>query len=160
MRILLLQYCNLSSKKDIEELQHFLEGHLIRMCCGFETLAMDNEGDVQKLISSAIRKKKFNRNRRHPSMCVDAVLTSTIKLLRNDDLIQQILKFRTLKRPSSFSTTRPKRKRSRWDMKTREPINYEMDEELDELTGMKSFFQKLKEVSCESQSDAFVSVGD
>ena len=109
---------------------------------------MNNTGDVQKLMSSIIRKKRFNRNRRHPSMCVDAVLTSTINLLKNDELVSRILLSKNLKRPSNISTSRPKRKRSRWDMKTREPRTNELDEEMDELTGMETFFQKLKGVSC------------
>jgi len=127
------------------------------MCCGFESLAMNSTGDVQKLMSSVIRKKRFNRNRRHPSMCVDAVLTATINLLKNDELINKILLSKSLKRPSTISTSRPKRKRSRWDMKTREPRSNELDKEMDELTGMGSFFQKLKEVSCGHSGQKFVS---
>ena len=93
-------------------------------------------------------------------MCVDAVLTATINLLKNDELIHKILQSKSMKRPSPSSTIRPKRKRSRWDMKTREPKSYEMDEDLDELTGMKTFFQKLKEFSCESKSRNCVSNQD
>lgn len=121
---------------------------------------MNDSGDVQKLISSAIRKKRFNRNRRHPSMCVDAVLTATINLLKNDELIHKIMPSKSMKRPSPSSTSRPKRKRSRWDMKTREPKNHEMEEDFDELTGMKTFFQKLKEFSHESKSQNCVSNQD
>ena len=121
------------------------------MCCGLENLKMDSSSDVKKLISSVVRKKRFNRNRRHPSMCVDAVLTSTINLLKDEQLIEQILQSKCVKRPSPFSSSRPRRKKSRWDMKTREPRSYEIDQELDELTGMNGFFQKLKAVSYETR---------
>lgn len=83
-------------------------------------------------------------------MCVDAVLTSTIKLLKNEELMHELIQSKSLKRPSRFTSSLPKRKRSRWDMKTRESSRYDVDEEMDELTGMNTFFQKLKEVTCES----------
>ena len=115
------------------------------MCCGQENIMIENQKDVRKLLSSAIRKKRYNRNRRHPSMCVDAVLASTINLLKNNELTKKILDSKILKRASTFPTDRLRRKKSRWDMKTRESKTY--DEELEKLTGMDSFFEKLREVS-------------
>lgn len=124
---------------------------IIVMCCGMETSSIEISGDMKKLMSSVVRKKRFNRNRRHPSMCIDAVLTSTIRLLKNEEVRQKLLQSKGIKRPSTFSTTsRPKRKRSRWDMKTKEPRRYEVDNELDQLTGMDSFFQRLKGISCDT----------
>lgn len=122
----------------------------LEMCCGVEQQEMmEHYGDVKKLTSSVLLKKRFNRNRRHPSMQIDAVLTSTLRLLKDEELTNAISESRCRKRPSS-SPTPPstlKRKKSRWDVRTKEPRVQQMDEELENMIGMNKFFQRLKEAS-------------
>ena len=123
----------------------FDDRHL-SMCCGFEQEMMEHYGDVKKLTSSVLRKKRFNRNRRHPSMQIDAVLTSTLRLLKDEELTNAVAESRCRKRPSSSPSTL-KRKKSRWDVRTKEPRGNEVDEELENMIGMNKFFQRLNEAS-------------
>ena len=140
------QVVQLSEEGDVLDDRHF------SMCCGFEQEMMEHYGDVKKLTSSVLRKKRFNRNRRHPSMQIDAVLTSTLRLLKDEELTNAVSESRCRKRPSSSpsSTSTLKRKKSRWDVRTKEPRVLEMDEELENMIGMNKFFQRLNEASNKS----------
>ena len=130
---------------------------------------MECYGDVKKLTSSVIRKKRFNRNRRHPSMQIDAVLTSTLRLLKDEELMNAVSELKCRKRPSISSTSPSglKRKKSRWDVRTKEPRVQEVDEELENMIGMNKFFQRLNEssnksvcIDSESSAERDAPVGD
>ncbi len=122
------------------------------MCCGSENLALENTTDVKRLISSVLRKRRINRVRKHPSMCVDAILASTLKVLKNDlqlELTTMASQQRGRKRPMHSQETQRKKK-SRWDVKYKIKNSSDdtgVDEEMEDLLGMNRFFQKLKEIS-------------
>lgn len=96
------------------------------------------------LISSLVNKRRVNRRSKEPSVYLDAILTNTIRSLKRK-------KSSKLKRLSSNTMYNKKHnKDSKISMLKKQCHDY--DEEIDDLYGVDSFFQKLKEVSKNTKS--------
>ena len=129
------------------------------MCCGLEAFSVENTYDVKRLMSSVLRKKRTNRIRKHPSMCVDAMLTATIRLLKNDEQLILQAESRCRKRPNQSTmdaSSEPPKRKSRWDVRVKckktNNCKKEVDQELEDMLGMNQFFQRLKGVSSQSSN--------
>ena len=130
------------------------------MCCaGY----IEDSTELLRLLHS---KKKSNRKRKVPSMCIDAVLECTIRRVRRfpnpDELLASRAKFRRMLRERRrASTKRTSELESHflsgeyeWSRKKESCKSEEencIDEELEELLGMDKFFERLKQCTQLSQ---------